>query len=348
VIITGTWIKPLQANKISVIMKAGILAVDLGGTKILIQLSTLDGEIVLEQRYLSEQFVNFETVLSDFFALPSMSDYELKASCLAVAGPVVGRTASITNLPWQIDADALLKQFSLGTVILCNDFEAVAFGIDNVDPSALVTLQAGDRDSRAPRAVIGAGTGLGQALMFASETGWNVIGTEGGNVDFGPNDDEQMALWCYLNQQFGHVSYERILSGAGLTAIYAFLASEQSEVMPPAVKTVLNSDEAPALISQRALSGEDSLADAAMHLFMRIYGAQAGNLALSVLARGGLYIAGGIAAKNRTYFEQAAFMAAFLNKGKMSALMPLMPVTLVTDEAVGLSGARYLAMQSAL
>jgi glucokinase len=326
----------------------GILAVDLGGTKVLVQLSTLDGEVVLEQRYLSEQFVNFEAVLSAFFALPTLSDYRVSASCFAVAGPVVGRTASITNLPWKIDAEALSEQFSLGTAILCNDFEAVAFGIDGVNPSALVTLQEGERDSQAPRAVIGAGTGLGQALIFPTKTGWDVIGTEGGNVDFGPNDDEQMALWCYLNQQFGHVSYERILSGAGLTAIYAFLAVQQSEVRVSAVQAIIDSSDAPALISQRALAGEDELADAAMTLFMRIYGAQAGNLALSVLARGGLYIAGGIAAKNRAYFEQSDFITAFLSKGKMSALMPLMPVTLVTDETVGLSGARYLAMKSAL
>jgi len=327
--------------------KEGILAVDLGGTKVLIQLSTLDGEVVLEQRYLSEQFVNFEAVLSAFFALPSLSDYRVCASCFAVAGPVVGRTASITNLPWQIDADALSEQFSLGTVRLCNDFEAVAFGIDGVDPSALVTLQEGERDSQAPRAVIGAGTGLGQALMFPTKTGWDVVGTEGGNVDFGPNDDEQMALWCYLNQQFGHVSYERILSGAGLTAIYAFIAAQREEISS-AVQAIIDNPEAPALISQAASAEEDELADAAMTLFMRIYGAQAGNLALSVLARGGLYIAGGIAAKNRAYLEQSDFITAFLSKGKMSALMPLMPVTLVTDEAVGLSGARYLAMQSTL
>jgi glucokinase len=329
-------------------MKAGILAVDLGGTKILIQLSGLDGQIVLEQRYLSEQFVNFETVLSAFFALPSLSGYEIQGSCLAVAGPVVGRTASITNLPWQIDADALSKQFSLGKVILCNDFEAVAFGIDGIEPSALVTLQEGEKDSQAPRAVIGAGTGLGQAFMFATTTGWDVIGTEGGNVDFGPTDDEQMGLWRYLNQQFGHVSYERILSGAGLRSIYAFLASQRSEPISSTVQSIVDSLEAPVLISQAALSGEDELADAAMRLFMRIFGAQAGNLSLSVLARGGLYIAGGIAANNRAYLEQSDFMTAFLNKGKMSALMPLMPVTLVTDEAVGLSGARYLARQSTL
>ncbi|MBT3505994.1 MAG: glucokinase [Piscirickettsiaceae bacterium] len=329
-------------------MIEGVLAVDLGGTKVLVQLSTLDGSVVVEQRYQSEQFVDFEAVLMAFFALTTVGDYQLKATCFAVAGPVVGRKASITNLPWQIDADALAEQFPLGKIVLCNDFEAVAYGIDGVKPSSLITLQAGELESLAPRAIIGAGTGLGQAFMFAGQTGWDVVGTEGGNVDFGPNDDEQMALWSYLNQQFGHVSYERILSGSGLVAIYAFLAEQQGETLSTEVKALIGSEDAPALISQLASSGQDRIADAALQLFIRIYGAQAGNLALSVLARGGLYIAGGIAAKNRTYVEEGSFMTSFLSKGKMAALMPLIPVILITDETVGLSGARYLALRSAL
>jgi glucokinase len=329
-------------------MIEGVLAVDLGGTKVLVQLSTLDGSVVVEQRYQSEQFVDFEAVLTAFFALTTVGDYQLKATCFAVAGPVVGRKASITNLPWLIDADTLGQQFPLGEVVLCNDFEAVAYGIDGVNPSSLITLQVGELDRLAPRAVIGAGTGLGQAFMFAGQTGWDVVGTEGGNVDFGPNDDEQMALWSYLNQQFGHVSYERVLSGSGLVAIYAFLVEQQGETLSTEVKAIIGSEDAPALISQLASSGQDRIADAALQLFIRIYGAQAGNLALSVLARGGLYIAGGIAAKNRTYIEEGAFMTSFLNKGKMAALMPLIPVILITDETVGLSGARYLALRSAL
>jgi len=329
-------------------MSDAVLAVDLGGTKILVQLSSLAGDLVLEQRYQSDQFVDFEAVLAVFFTLPEIAEYQLKAACLAVAGPVVGRTASITNLPWQIDAESLSQQFPLGTVVLCNDFEAVAYGIDGLDSSAITTIQQGELDNLAPRAVIGAGTGLGQAFMFAGESGWDVVGTEGGNVDFGPNDDEQMALWSYLNRQFGHVSYERILSGSGLEAIYAFLAEQQGKTLSTKMKAAVDSDGAPALISQLASSGKDDLAEAALQLFMRIYGAQAGNLALSVLARGGVYIAGGIAAKNVAYVEQGSFMAAFLSKGKMAALMPLMPVHLITDESVGLSGARYLALRSAL
>jgi glucokinase len=316
-------------------MKDAVLAVDLGGTKVLIQLSTLDGSIVCEQCYMSNQFVDFDAILTVFFDMSIVADYELKASCIAVAGPVINQTAAITNLPWKINTAFLAARFPLGIVLLCNDFEAVAFGIDGLDSSALITLQTGKIDSHAPRAIIGAGTGLGQAFMFAKESGWDVVGTEGGNVDFAPTDDEQIALWSYLNQKFGHVSYERILSGSGLVSIYAFLAKQQTQVLSGDIEALINSDEAPGLISQLASSGE-WLADRALHLFMRIYGAQAGNLALSTLARGGLYI------------QQGPFIEAFLAKGKMAGLMPLMPVILITDETVGLSGARYLAMQSAL
>lgn len=327
-------------------MTEAVLAVDLGGTKVLVQLSTLNGNVVVERRYISEQFASFDAILTVFFTEPELTGYDIKACCLAVAGPVIKRTASITNLPWEIDADMLALQFPLGEIVVCNDFEAIAYGIDSLNSASMVTLQAGELDRQAPRAIIGAGTGLGQAYMLAQPDGWKVVATEGGKVDFGPTDDQQLALWSYLKRQFGIVSYERILSGAGLVSVYLFLAEQQGHAPSKIVQNAISGDAGPAYISQLALSGKDKLATAAMALFMAVYGAQAGNLALSVVARGGVYIAGGIAAKNKVSLEQGSFMTAFLAKDKMTTLMSLMPVTLIIDEMVGLSGARCLALQS--
>lgn len=317
-------------------MSSVVLAVDLGGTKVFTQLANLQGDVVFERRFDSASYPDFAQLLVDFFNHPAVAQYQIVSTCFAVAGPVVDQRADLTNLPWVIDSTALAGQFSLGEVRLCNDFVAVAYGIDAVAEQDKVCLQAGELDPLSPRSVIGAGTGLGQAYMLPND-GWDVVATEGGNVDFGPRDDEQVALLSYLMPKMGHVSYERLLSGPGLAWIYQFLLARADQ--PLIAKTASE-------ISQCV--GTDPYADQAMRLFMRIYGAQAGNSALNVIARGGTYIAGGIAAKNQAYLLNDDFMTAFLDKGKMASLMRLMPVTLITDEKVGLSGARHLALQEAV
>ncbi len=323
-----------------------LLAVDLGGTKILFQLSLQQGEVLLESELASESFASFEEALQTFLQDEIAHDINIKAACVAVAGPVNGRQASVTNLPWQIDADQLIKQFSIPVVHLCNDFEAVGYGIDTLKEDELFTLQAGyTSDSSNVRAVIGAGTGLGQAILTSTSSSWQVMPTEGGHVDFAPTSSRQIVLLEHLIERFGHVSYERLLSGSGLVIIYEFLRSYlQKPEMPELREAMINGDDA-AAISEFANEYQDSLACEALNLFFEIYGAQVGNLALACLPYGGIYIAGGIANKNQDWFMSSPFLAAFQHKGKMESLMSRFPVHVIIHPHVGLKGARFLAQQ---
>jgi glucokinase len=321
------------------------LAADLGGTKILFQLTTEQNEVVLEKEVVSEQFTSFELALVSFLAEDEIKDLVVDSACFAVAGPVSGRDASITNLPWQINADQLAEQFSINHVHLCNDFAAVAHGISCLADNEIITLQQGEPSEDAPRVVIGAGTGLGQAIMLPESNGWQVLATEGGHTDFAPTDSLQIALLEHVLERFGHVSYERIVSGIGLVTIYEFLLIHLQHDENSELRQAMMAGDAAAVVSQFALEKEDDIAEQALDLFIKIYGAQAGNLALTVLPMAGLYIAGGIAAKNVQRFTDGPFLAAFLAKGKMAKLMHKIPVRLILQPKVGLLGASLLARQ---
>lgn len=322
-----------------------LLAVDIGGTKTFCQLSTKDGEVLVEYEYSSQQYARFETLLSVFLSLASIKPTMRISACIAVAGPVLGRDATVTNLPWILNADALAVSFGLQQVQFCNDFAAVALGIGCLSDDDVITLNQGVPQREDVRAVIGAGTGLGQAVLLPDDDGWRVVATEGGHVDFGPRNDLQMALWSYLRLQYGHVSYERIVSGAGLVSIYHFLC-QRTGGGSASLQTAMSEGDAASAISHYARVEGDALASQALDVFIDVYGAQAGNLALTVLSRGGLYIAGGIAAKNVQRFQDGRFMAAFSDKGKMAALVQTIPVKLILHNQVGLKGARLLAMRS--
>lgn len=324
------------------------LAADIGGTKTLFQLTMENGEILLEQEYVSQQYARFDLVLAAFLSQDQIKHYTIKHACFAVAGPVSGCDAKVTNLPWQLNSDELAKSFNIKYVHLCNDFEAVAHGIACLTDDEIITLQQGEVDKTLPRAVIGAGTGLGQALLFPIGSEWQVVSTEGGHTDFAPTDNKQTVLLEHLIERFGHVSYERVVSGSGLVTIYEFLrAYEQYDENPQLRQAMISSDPA-AAISQFANEQGDPLALESLDLFIQIYGAQAGNLALTVSPRGGLYIAGGIAAKNSERIKQGKFINAFIAKGRMQSLMEKIPVYLITQPKVGLLGARLLARKIAV
>lgn len=324
-----------------------ILATDIGGTKTLFQLSTEDGDVILEKSYESQGFADFDSVLATFLNEPSVKSYQIDQACFAVAGPVSGRQAQVTNLPWQLDADDLAAKFAINHIVLCNDFEAVAHGINCLDDNDVICLQQGHETVDAPRAVIGAGTGLGQALMLPTKgDAWQVVATEGGHTDFGPRDQLQISLVEHLMTKFGHVSYERLVSGPGIVEIYQFLLIHEDYDENEQLRLAMEEGDPAAAISHFAANQQDALATKAMGLFSNIYAAQAANFALSVLPYGGLYIAGGIASKNVKLFQQQAFLDSFLDKGKMSALLTKIPIRLILEAKVGLLGARLLARQS--
>lgn len=315
------------------------LVVDVGGTKTLLRLVADNDDIIAEQRLENQCFTNFSLLLKTF-----VDNHQIKrnltAACVAVAGPVQGRQAQLTNLDWYIDADELAEQLGLPitAVVLCNDFEALATAIPVLRASQLVCLQTGAPEASAPAAIIGAGTGLGQAYSVSAQTGqYQVIATEGGHSDFAPADPEQQRLLNFLWQDFAHVSWERLLSGDGIMRIYHFLANEAQQ---PASLTT------PAAISEAAIAGNDSIASHTMALFVKVYGAQAGNLALTLMSRGGVYIAGGIAPQILPMLMAGSFMSAFLAKGRMQSLMETVPVYVITDPSAGLDGASLLARQA--
>jgi glucokinase len=325
-----------------------LLAVDIGGTKTLFQLSNETGDIIAEQSYVSQQYDSFNLLLSEFLSQLESSKQQIVSACFAVAGPVVEGKSIITNLPWQLDAEELARDFSIEHVHLCNDFEAVGYGIACLADDEIEVLQQGVPNLSSPKAVIGAGTGLGQALMFPEKNAWKVVATEGGNVDFAPTDQKQILLLEHMMERFGHVSYERIVSGPGLVIIYDFLRGyEQQDEDPDLRQAMIDGDPAEA-ISEFALKRGNELAIEALDMFIKIYGAQAGNLALSVIPMAGLYIAGGIAAKNIERFQEAGFLDAFREKGKMQHLVEKIPVYVILQPKVGLMGASLLAQQRAV
>lgn len=322
---------------------AHLLAADIGGTKTLLQLSTADGEMVSRQRFNSRDYDDFGQILSAFLASLDGA-YQIDIACLAVAGPVKGDTATVTNLPWQIHAGEIGSLHGISKVMLCNDFEAVGYGIEALGDDELLVLQPG-QPAPGPRAVIGAGTGLGQAYLIEQAGGWQVYATEGGHTDFAPVDRTQVRLFEHLLERFGHVSYERLVSGEGLVTIYNFLRDYRQLEEDADCRMAMVTEDAAKAISDFARRGEP-LAREALDMFFAIYGAQAGNLALTLMPRGGLFVAGGIAGKNLEQLEQSQFMQAFLEKGRMQDLLREIPVKVILRDDVGLKGACLLAAKA--
>jgi len=316
-----------------------ILAGDVGGTKVLLRLSEVGTggcSKVREQRYSSAEFHDFEALLADFLqsAPPVMS------ACFGVPGPVKENAARLTNLPWFVDGAGIGKQFGIASVKLINDFEAIGHGIPALKPQDLHVLQAGAPLEGAARAVLGAGTGLGVGFLFPCGDGEIVAPSEGGNVDFSPGNAMEIELLHFLRERYGQVCVERVVSGPGLANIYAFVC--QYEQHPP---LLLESADPPAAIAEAALAHNDIAASRALEMFIRAYGAFAGDLALLSLSRSGVYVAGGIAAKLATRMAQGGFLSGFLDKGRYRSLLETVPVYLVMNTEVGLLGAERLAVQ---
>lgn len=310
-----------------------IVAGDIGGTKVLLQLVDVSqaGRIVsAEQRYESSAYVTFDALLGAF-----VKDHvagPVEAACFAVAGPVFADRAEVTNLAWTLEAMELGRKFAIGRVSLINDFYAVALAVPILAPADFVVLNAGTPVHFGPIAILGAGTGLGEANLVHDGVKWNVVPSEGGHADFAPQDEVQTRLLLALHAKYGHVSWERVLSGMGLVNIYNFLTGKERPY-----------DETLPMEIARSFANGDSVAAQTFAIFVDIYGAEAGNMALRLLARGGVYLAGGVAAKNIEQFTDGRFMQAFLRKGRFQQILGAIPVNLITNENVGLLGAAEMA-----
>ncbi|HEX8152896.1 MAG TPA: glucokinase [Thermoanaerobaculia bacterium] len=298
-----------------------IIAGDIGGTKTLLRCVEASGEISAEQRFESGEFSSFDELLRAFTGRCAGT---IDAACFAVAGPVFDERAEVTNLGWKMAARELSSAFSIARVTLINDFYAIALGVPLLGEDDLLSLHKGRRAAKAPMAILGAGTGLGQAnVVFDNDGDWTVIPSEGGHADFAPQDERQTQLLLRVIERHGHASWERVCSGMGLTNIYEFLTGRGEE---------------PARIAELAEVGESAALET-FAMFVDIYGSEAGNMALRVLARGGVFLAGGIAAKNVRFFADGRFIEAFLRKGRFRDVLEDVPVDLVVNEQVGLIGA---------
>ncbi len=316
-----------------------ILVGDLGGTHTRLACAELrDGRISLSRsaRYLNSEHVDLDDILDGFLASNELAGAPCDtACCLAVAGPTDGRSVQVTNLDWQIDTTALTRRFGFGHCRLVNDFAAVGWGLNTLDEEDLATLQNGEPVTDGARVALGAGTGLGVSLCAWRENHFQPLASEGGHVGFAPCDSEQDRLLAFLRAQHGRVSVERILSGPGLVDLYRFCLAEHDQT--PC--TLLGA----AAISRAGLEQTDPIAAHCLRLFASIYGQTAGDWALALQARGGIYLAGGIAPKLLPILQSSAFLDGFQAKGRYRDWMLRVPVAVILDPDIGLKGAAFVA-----
>jgi glucokinase len=322
------------------------VAADIGGTHARFLLVRLDEPLadpVAERALPVANFAAFADALDAFLEGSEPIEGPISTAAFAIAGPVQGRRARLTNAPWTIDADEIAGTFGIRSVALLNDFEAAANGIEHLSASASVELQRGQAMADRPRLVIGAGTGLGVAYAIPERDGLRVIAGEGGHVGFAPRDREQIALLEFFQPTLGRVSAEHFVSGAGIARLYAFALRQlgTGRELHPDVEA-----EGAAAVTRLAAAG-DPAARRAIELFCSIFGAVAGDHALSVLAMGGVFLAGGIAPKLEQALREPRFLDAFRAKGAHTVLMERMPVALVREERLGLIGAANAAARAA-
>lgn len=320
-----------------------ILAGDIGGTKTVIGLFEKAGNrlhVIREETFPSQRYMSLEAILDQFMgpARPS-----LRVACFGVAGPTIEGKSNTTNLPWKLDECALAAALRVPQVKLLNDLEAAAYGMLHIEPTDLCVLQPGLL-RKGNIAVIAAGTGLGEAILYWDGTRYHPMATEGGHTDFGPRSDLEVELSRYLQREYGHVSYERALSGPGLFNIYRFLRDSGIAHEPEWLRTRIAEGDPSAAVSEIGLTGDDPLCTKALELFVSIYGAEAGNLALKAFAIGGVYIGGGIAPKILPKLQDGTFTRAFANKGRFAELLRSIEVKVALNPRTPLLGAAHYGL----
>lgn len=317
-----------------------ILAGDIGGTKTVLAIfdKNSDGSTVCikERIFSSQEYSAFDDVLDNFIA----SGDKIDSACFGIAGPVVDQRCQMTNLSWLIDGAKLAGKLGTAKVKLLNDLEAMAIGMLHLPEQDLVELNPNAVKQAGNRAVIAAGTGLGEAILYWDGHKHHPIATEGGHCDFAPQNAQQDRLLVYLRTLYSdHVSSERIISGMGFGHLYDFLRVEGFAPPCPDVPEINSGIDRNPIISRLGVNGDDALCAEAVRLYVELYGAEAGNLALKSLALGGIYIGGGIAPKILSALKTGNFFKAFLNKGRYSSLLEKIPVKLALNQRTPLLGA---------
>ncbi|HMC93771.1 MAG TPA: glucokinase [Polyangia bacterium] len=338
-----------------------VLAGDIGGTNTRLAIfeavahDSPIGAPIFEETYPSPAYPSLDVIAEAFLASAAAkigAAARVGNACFGIAGPIENNMCRATNLPWIVDGRTLSRRLGIARVTLVNDFYAAALGVTAVRSDELVPLGGGPPVEHGPIAVLGAGTGLGQAFLIWSpaDNRYQVVPSEGGHVDLAARTPLEMGLVSFLTTKYGRVSCERVLSGQGLVDVFTFLSAE------PACRALLRPETSAALaahgpgqdpaaaISQRALAGSDPVCEMALSIFCSVLGATAGNLGLTVLATGGVFVAGGIAPRILSYLQRGAFREAFDRKGRLHTLVERLPAYVVTNAHPGLLGAARIAV----
>ncbi|NTW38035.1 MAG: glucokinase, partial [Syntrophobacteraceae bacterium] len=301
--------------------------------------------IAAEETFPSRERTSLEAAIAEFLFLHPC---ELTSATIGIAGPVRNGRCEATNLPWVVDAKTVAKRVRLKRVGLINDLEANAYGIAVLQSKDFVILNKGARNARGNRAIISAGTGLGEAGMYWDGKSHRPFPSEGGHADFAPRNHLEMELLDYSMKRYRRVSYERLVSGPGLVNVYQFLRDAGKGKEPAWLAEQMRDSGDPApIISQHAIDGKSLLCIQALEIFVSLYGAEAGNLALKLMATGGVYLGGGIAPKIIQKLKEPEFMNAFTSKGRMRPLLQDVPVHVIMNPKTALLGAaRHAAFES--
>lgn len=316
-----------------------VLAIDVGGTKTSLgQFRVEDGQISMlsQSSYPSQQYDSLRAIIRDFL---KDKDAPQRIS-VGIAGPIIGEHASLTNLEWEIDRQELLREFDVPDVFLLNDLEANGYGIAALQEEDLARIYPGKPEIAGNAAIIAPGTGLGEAAFFWDGTHYHPFATEGGHTDFGPRNDQDLDLFRYLRRKFGHVSWERVVSGPGIFNIFTFLRVVEHREVPDELREAINAGDPPAVISEYAQKGY-GICEETIHLFIKYLAQEAANLCLKTKAVGGLFIGGGIIPKILPELQEGVFLNHFFQAGRLRPLLESIPVTVILNSRTALLGAAY-------
>jgi glucokinase len=322
-----------------------VLVGDIGGTKTGLAVAETGRDKVQldhERRYPSRDYPSLDALLRRYCD-------DTGAACdlaaLAIAGPVQDGRSKTTNLPWEVDAEAIRRGLGHSDVRLLNDLEAVAWGVGALGADEVAVIHPGDPDGVGNACVVAAGTGLGEAGLFWDGQRHHPFATEGGHTDFAPTDELEFALYRFLQRTHGHVSWERVACGTGIGNLHAFLLEWRGGDLPTWLREEMAAGDPSAAIARAATGAKCPICVEAMALFARLYGREAGNMALKHLALGGVWLGGGVAPKNLDLLRTGGFVSAFLDKGRMTPLVERMPVKVILEQRTPLLGAARLAAE---